>query len=379
MNRKFIISHKWAAACILIAGLIGCSKTSIAPSSDPFDPSSGAPIEFSAQDAFTKAVVTDESDIENDPAGILVWDWHTSLAYPNGTHTFDAEQVTYSSELGAWTYSPTRYWLNGTYDFAAVYPSTVAATYAPAQLGEDPILTVEDFDVTNQDDLLVAFKTGVDGVGRTAEDAVNLNFQHALSGVQIELRLKPEDFYEIEKDEDGNFLYDENDQPIYSMTENGEKIQIGTAYVTKISFNNVSIVGSLSTVNEEIVFSDWTASEAISNIEFNYTNAPIVITDVSTPCIKDGGLLIIPQNVAEGDGEMNMELVVEFPSIVKEPIKRIVNIPLKAGAAKAPKWEPNTKYIYSAIIDQNFAIDFGLADVEVVGWKYGTLGGITVN
>ena len=176
MNRKFIISHKWAAACILIAGLIGCSKTSIAPSSDPFDPSSGAPIEFSAQDAFTKAVVTDESDIENDPAGILVWDWHTSLAYPNGTHTFDAEQVTYSSELGAWTYSPTRYWLNGTYDFFAVYPSSLSASR------EGNGFNVE-YSIDSQSDVLIASQNGIDG--SNPPEAVVLNFEHMLCQLEF--------------------------------------------------------------------------------------------------------------------------------------------------------------------------------------------------
>lgn len=393
MNRMNNRTPRLAALGLMLAAIAACTKTEINTNDDlanGLNPSSGAPIAFESQDAFTKA----EGDTDPEAfmavraGGFKVWSWFQGTTSgpmfgENGTVVTDANYVADLQEGQTmpdpnWTYSPTRYWLNGTYDFAAVYPSTVLGEYKPAQTGGTPVLTVKDFDVTNQDDLLVAFNTGIDGLGRTSEDAVNLNFQHALSGVQIELRLKPEDFYEIEKDEDGDFIYDENGQPIYK-TENGEKIKIGTAYVTKISFSNVSTVGSLSTVNEEIAFSDWAASETTNAIEFNYTNAPIVITDASTPCIKDGGLLIIPQNVADGDGEMSMELIVEFPSIVKEPIKRIVNIPLKAGAAKAPRWEPNTKYIYTAIIDQNFAIDFGLADVEVVGWKYGTLGGITVN
>lgn len=382
MNNRIL---RLAAFGLMLVAIAACTKTDINTNDDlanGLNPSSGAPIAFETKDAFTKAVINNKADLEVEGNAFRVWSWFQGTTSGAMFETAGTP-VTYAKDENGnlnWTYTPPRYWMNGTYDFAAVYPSTVSGTYEPAENTTTPvILNVNDYNIANQEDLLVAFNTGIEGTGRTAEDGVDLTFQHALAGVQIELRLKPEDFYEIEKDDDGNFLYDENNQPIFAMTDSNEKIPIGTAHVTKISFNNVSTIGSLSTLNEEIAFGDWTASETKNNIAFNYTTEPITITDASTPCIKNGGLLIIPQNVAGGDGEMSMELIVDFPSIVNEPIKRIVSIPLKAGAAKAPRWEPNTKYIYTAVIDQNFAIDFGLSDVEIVGWKYGTLGGLLVN
>lgn len=374
MNRKFIISHKWAAACILLVALTGCSKTSIAPSSDPFDPSSGAPIEFSAQDALTKAVVTDESDIENDPAGILVWDWHTSLAYPNGTHTFDAEQVTYSSELGAWTYSPTRYWLNGTYDFAAVYPSTVTATYAPAQLGEDPILTVEDFDVTNQDDLLVAFNTDIDGSKGKEDNPVMLNFTHALARVKIKLKLNEDDFYVTteEEDEEGNKV---------SVTR-----PIGYGYAVAAGFKKISNVATLSGTNSTNIY--WMPSETsdgklnLSDMVVEYDTSSenseyiqLGVEDVDI--LGSDGLFVLPQSFTEDNNDANIYINVAllFPNISNRLITQEIEVPL--NTLSTTSWEPNKVYTYIGTITQEFTIEFSI--VSVTDWVDDTLGGFIVN
>lgn len=301
MNRKFIISHKWAAACILLAGLIGCSKTSIAPSSDPLDPPSGAPIEFSTQDAFTKAVVTGKSDIENDPAGIRVWDWHTSLAYPNGTHTFEGTQVTYSE--GTWRYSPTRYWLNGTYDFFAVYPSSLSASREGNGFNVD-------YSIDSQSDVLIASQNGIDG--SNPPEVVVLNFEHMLCQLEFAAKSNATDMQAI--------LY------------------------------GIDIVGAADAATYSTTSSSWTGLEYNKNIAYIVKGSDNLNgVDYTT---LETGILMIPQNLN------NVRLVVRYYGAADDntlsPQEVTYNLPTDTISA----WEKGKKYKYLLTVEENGQISF---------------------
>lgn len=346
MKRKFIITEL-AALCLALAALTGCNKKETSPVTGPV-------ISFNAEDAFTKAVVTGVTDIQNDPAGIRVWDWHTSLAYPDGTHTFDAAgtQVTYSG--GAWTYSPARYWLNGTYTFAAVYPSTVSGATYEAVSGGAPVLTVPAFDVTSQNDLLVAINNGPDGSGingLTHPDYVTLDFKHVLSNVQLKLTLDEDDFFE--------------------PTEDGGKRQVGYAYVSIVGFNNISTTGTLTASGSSV---QW-GSYGNGQMRLNYTDNPLQVTLEKQDFFGEDGLLVIPQEFADKDGELYMRVVINNSiGSNSESITKEFKVLL---ASVIDEWLPNAKYIFEGVITQELMIEFNV--IKVNNWQDEPLGGFIVN
>lgn len=348
----------------MLAALAACTKTTISPNDDltnALNPSSGAPISFETEDAFTKAVISNKADLEVEGNAFRVWSWFQGTTSGAMFETAGTP-VTYAEDENGdlnWTYTPPRYWMNGTYDFAAVYPSTVSGTYEPAENGTTPILIVKDFDVTNQDDLLVAFNNNIDGSNHPNE--VGLSFQHALSCIQLRLNLKADDFYEL--DEDGN--------PILS-----EDNQLGYATVTKVALRSISTSGSLTASRETEISYEWTPSTTVGNIEFSLSGTnPVSITYKPTDCF-DTGILAIPQGIQNSTGELYMEVNISFPGITSEPIRKIYNIPLNAGSAVVPQWEANKRYIYLGEIDQNFSIEFAVTTVNP--WEDNTLGGFIV-
>lgn len=362
MNRKNNISCLWIVLCLALASLAGCSKQNISPS-DGLDPSSGNPIAFEAEDAFTKAVVSDKTDIQNDPNGFRVWSWFqgTTSGPMFGT---DGTPVTYDANTSAWTYSPTRYWMNGIYDFAAIYPAAITTgegetavttpingTYAPASTGAVPTLTVPDFDVTSQTDLLVAFNNGTDGTGingATPPEAVNLSFQHALSLIQLELSLDKDDFY--------------------SPTETGVE-QIGYAFVSESGFNNIPTKLRLDATSCDDM--TWT-SLAVSDYHIIYEEALEI--DKAKHFFGEDGTLVMPQ-VLDDKAHLYFKVSILFPGISDRPITKDYNIQLNTLTTK--EWLPGKKYKYIGTIDQDFTIDFSV--VRVNNWIDDTLGGVIIN
>ena len=124
-----------ATLIALSAVTLSCTKTQIEPENPK-----GPAIEFSTKDPWTKA--QDKAALEAMRKGSFnVWGWFRGTT--NG-HVFDATEVydaTYNSETDSfssitpnWTYAPEspRYWMNGLYDFAAVYPfDTPNVTFNP--------------------------------------------------------------------------------------------------------------------------------------------------------------------------------------------------------------------------------------------------------
>ena len=287
MKRKFIITEL-AALCLALAALTGCNKKETSPVTGPV-------ISFNAEDAFTKAVVTGVTDIQNDPAGIRVWDWHTSLAYPDGTHTFDAAgtQVTYSD--GAWSYSPARYWLNGIYSFAAVYPWTVSGATYEAVSGGAPVLTVPAFDVTTQNDLLVAINNGPDGSGingLTHPDYVTLDFKHVLTRINFRIT-------QSEKDEINDYyvtkveLTGVKNKRTYSATPNLDEAGNVTSLTEVWNPSNQG--------NEETI----SFAKDFDSIHLKGENGGII----ELTAWGEDGLLLIPQEI---DGQMKIRVYYRY-------------------------------------------------------------------
>lgn len=135
-------------------------------------------IQFTTEDNWTKAIA-DESTLKSE--GFRVWAWFTGATSgnafgDNGTH------VTYADN--AWTYSPTRYWMNGSYDFFAVYPENSEVET------KDKDFTIT-YNVDSQADLLVATPVDAEGNplttidGGTYNSSVDLKFEHVLCQLEF--------------------------------------------------------------------------------------------------------------------------------------------------------------------------------------------------
>ena len=240
----------------------------------------GLPISFNAGEASTKAGTATLDDIK--ASGFKVWGWLTSLAHPDGIHAFDqtGTSVTYDSDNSAWTYSPVRYWMNGIYDFAAVYPSTVTAAYGSSDNSEQPALTVTDFDVTGQDDLMVALNTDVDGSQRASNNPIRLNFRHLLTKINLKIQ---QDFSEETGDP-------ENDYLIKSVTIGGVKYKC-------------SYVATPSGTAEHGYNDSWTIDNSTTSFVKEF-ETPIKLRDnideennILPLLVWDDALLQIPQEI----------------------------------------------------------------------------------
>ncbi len=376
MSKVNNIAHRLVPLCLLLVALAGCRKEDTPAPDTP----SGTPIAFTPETA-TKAAVSGKEDIQNDPNGFRVWSWFQGTT-SGPMFGADGTQVTYDTATSAWTYSPTRYWMNGTYDFAAIYPAAIttgegeaatttkiAGTYAPATSGGTPVLTVPNFDATTQADLLVAFNNGTDGTGingATPPDAVDLTFQHALSNIQLILTLNEDDFFVDAIDENGNPILDENGNP--------RKYPTGYAKVSIVGFNKIATVGTLTSIKStDTINCEWASTNFNSEFKFNYTAAPIQVTLTGEKVFGENGMFVIPQYLANASGELYMQVVIESPGIADTITKEFM-VPLKAGVSE---WLPNTKYIYRGEITRQLVIDFSVTRIN--DWEDETLGGFIVS
>ena len=347
MSKVNNIAHRLVPLCLLLVALAGCRKEDTPAPDTP----SGTPIAFTPETA-TKAAVSGVEDIQNDPNGFRVWGWFQGTT-SGPMFGADGTQVTYeydtTLETYVWTYSPTRYWMNGIYNFAAVYPASVSATYAATDGAL--ALTVADFDVTDQHDLLVAFNNGTDGTGingATPPDAVHLTFQHALSLIQLELSLDMDDFY--------------------SPTETGVE-QIGYAFVSESGFNNIPTKLRLDATSYDDM--TWT-SLAVSDYHIIFEDALEV--DKAEYFLGEDGTLVMPQ-LLDDNVQLYFKVSILFPGISDRPITKDYNIQLNTLTTK--EWLPGKKYKYTGTIYQDFTIDFSV--VRVNNWIDDTLGGVIIN
>lgn len=291
----------------MLAALTACTKTTISPNDDltnALNPSSGAPIAFETEDAFTKAVIDDINDLQVEGNKFRVWS-HFQGTTSGPMFTEDGTEVEYkklneeSIPQYGWTYEQTRYWLNGTYDFAAVYPSTVSGTYEPSTPGATPILTVNNFDVTTQDDLLVAFNNGPDGNGidgsqGNANNPVELKFQHALTRINFKITQSSEDT--------------END---YYVT--GVEL---TGVVKKRTYTVTPSIIETGAGNEIILSGTWTPSNEGNEETISFENSfdPVHLRSDNGEFTHvygwgDDGLLLIPQEI---EGQISVRVFYRY-------------------------------------------------------------------
>lgn len=280
-----------AMALVLCAGLQSCQNTEQIPH--------GYPILFRCAD-ITRAEAT-ITDLQNN--GFDVYAYFTA----NGSEFGFTKSLSYDADSKIWGYTDIEYWLPGaTYYFKAVYPNGVGEIDNTTSAQS---LTIENFDVTTQTDLLVAQTGAIDvdaSLGSpTGGSIVYLQFKHLLANVVI-----------------------------------GIKAEISGVEVQSISLEGISQTGNYNN-------GSWSAEQTTTllkeNIGITIDSDNTEFTDVT-----NGGFLTIPQNI---NGSQKLIIKTSF----KNYDITIPDIP----------WESGKRYIYTLEIKQENII---FNEPSVVKW-----------
>lgn len=278
MRIKMLVYVVWAF--VLALGVQSCHQPDVLPEAVRY------PILFGSSDS--RAVAT----LDN-----LKTEGFRVHAYfkGEGAATFD-QIVNYHEDQNIWALSNPEYWIPGvTYWFKAFYPKDLAVDITIND-GKSQSYSINDYDIRNQMDIMVAsadeLTVPADGVAPTSGSVVNLNFQHLLACVAIEVT-----------SEDDNVL------------------------VKSLSLGGIDNMGDYDGTT-------WSADNTTSidiNLGITLDDSP-EYTDLT-----NGGILVIPQEVK------GIELVV----VANKEYR--VEIP----ADKTPVWNKGTKYTYKLTIKKN--------------------------
>lgn len=287
MRKIFRIAYLALSLGVVLA----CKKEYV-----PEEPQGTYPILFSCSDE-TRAVATVES-MQGDANGFDVYAFFNTPVTQN--LSFD-KNVKYDN--GSWTYQhdnqELEYWLPGaTYWFKAVYPNTI--NYQVDNSTQEQQLTISGFDITKQQDILVA-TTGALVVDTeiqapTSGSMVKLQFQHLLANVVVEI-----------KAEVNVTIYD-------------------------VSLKYVPVKGTY----DDGLWKDYSEQ---GNIEKAGINKSLSSSSNEYHDVTDGGFLVFPNSSVDGSQHLYIRTS-----------DKTYDLPLPSTPNK---WVAGNRYTYTLVIKQN--------------------------
>ena len=293
-----------AALTLLLPALTACTIVSRTV------PAADEPITFASfLPDVTKAVVESEADMTE----FAVWGWHTDAAGATPTAIFNGERIYRDDTVpgSPWTYDVPRFWVEGHYDFYALYPYPADGSGVTANCTADGITSIT-LDSPNADiDLMTA--TATRDYPGDGDDAVAFTFYHLLSRVSIQ-------------------------------AEAGA----GAVQITSLTFSGMYDGGNYNPATASWDFTDQTADGSISLPE---GNGPIDISPESSVHLLSD-LLLIPQTPTQ-----SCTIVLQY-SVSGQP-RTPVTLPIPSE----PVWEAGRQYVYTVSV----AADVTMT-VDVVDW-----------
>ena len=288
-----------ACAAMLAAGVVSCQQDDAIPQGDKY------PILFDSPD--TRATAT----IDSLKKGFMVY------AYVDGNagSTSFAKKVTHSVVEGRdiWALETPEYWLPDTdYYFKAFYPSELSVgTLTVYNTNENQDFAIEGYDITKQEDIMVASATARVEAGASAPangSVVSLEFKHLLANVTI------------------NALSE------LATPVDIERVELRTV-ATKADYSGAWSTGNYGSGNFGYD-SDLTLNKATS--ETDYTD------------ITNGGILVIPEQI---NGTQKIYVKTSFKEY-------------DVAFPTTYSWNAGQKYTYTLIIKQE-NIEFNEPKVEI--------------
>lgn len=304
----------------LFAGFfISCTTNEI------LSPNEAPSIDFNAS-PLSRGVINSSNDMTD----FSVWGWYHPIddTSTEPTQVFDATTV--SQKGNGWKYDNPQRWKKGnSYDFYAVYPSTLQNI----EVSEGNI-KVSDFDCSATGakaiDLMTAENIGIEYIDETP-GPVKMWFSHKLS--RLKFTVKAED--EI------------------------------TVTVTNAKLYGVIYKGDYSSENGDT----WSNIERYTETTTTFKYEPENPQPLTTTGIENifSDILIIPNNDIEG---AILELTYYYDEYNKLPVTKRINVKTN----QIPGWEKGKNYSYTVTIGPN-NIQF---QPIVTPWNYSTGGIITV-
>ena len=272
------------------------------------------------------------------PAGssFTVWGYRTPTGESTPIPVFNGVEVTESD--GVWTYGgETRYWeKENTYDFYALYPSTIEASSTP----QNTYLTI-DSHTFGTADILMAARQNMSG---NSPEVVSLTFRHLLSKLQLV----------VKADKASQKIVGEiklNSAKLYGLYKKGN--YSGETF----SADDVTQNGTWLGIDGSIGTSD------VPNFNSLYPEGKVV-TPGGITAFED--LLVMPYLL---DNEVILEL--NYTIGETTPVTKTFNLAL----AQIARWEAGKNYRYSITIIDEEHILFEVPTVQP--WTSAT-GGIII-
>lgn len=242
-----------------------------------------------------------------------VWGWYADDAGTNSRQVFNAEEVTNGGN-NSWSYDGTQYWIAGkTYDFYAVYPTTVTATVSP-----DGTIKVDDFDASHTGadavDLMTASATGMKG---DSPQMVGLRFGHLLSRLS------------------------------FTVTSEGDAVIVTSAALVGAGYKGSYIGGVWNLLQ--------TSTEQSPFVSTNVSLTP----DALSATFFGGDLLLMPDADLT---DVTLKLKYQYANDTEEH-----EAILSLHTSQTEKWAAGCRYNYAVTIPQN-GVDVKLT-VTVKDWE----------
>ncbi|MBO5890966.1 MAG: fimbrillin family protein [Alistipes sp.] len=299
MRNKMLVYIVWVF--VLALGVQSCNNDPM-----PDAPKGKYPILFRCSDE-TRAEATVES-MKADTDGFNVYAYFETNT--NEKVSFE-KNVWWNESEGMWLYDDIEYWIVGaTYWFKAVYPHGIATV---DNSNSTQTVTITGYDVTNQDDILVA-ETDRGGMlvteqnqAPTSGSVVSLNFQHLLANVTIKV-----------------------------LSELATPVE-----VERIELRNIASQGDY---NGNWIANDSKCTLGIdSDITLNKAESDTDYTDIT-----DGGFIVIPEQI---NGTQKLYIKTSFKEYE-------ISVPTTLS------WSSGKKYSYTLTINQEY-IEFNEPKVDI--------------
>ena len=299
-----------AALTLLLPALTACTIVSRTV------PAADEPITFASflPDVTKAGVVESEADMTE----FAVWGRHTDAAGATPTTIFNGERI-YRDDTGAtapWTYNVPRFWVEGHYDFYALYPYPADGSGVTAEVTADGITSIT-LDSPNADiDLMTATASRDYSSANPDASAVGFTFDHLLSRVSIQ-------------------------------AEAGA----GDVQISSLTFSGMYVGGNCNPATASWDFTGRTADGSISLPE---SSGPIKVTPSEpVPVLPD--LLMIPQTPGSSCG---ITLTWTLNGTEQDPVS--LTVPAD------PAWTAARHYIYT--LKLNDVVDVTL-NINVLDWE----------
>lgn len=341
-----------------VAALVSCEKTELQENS----PNQGDAIHFGRMS--TKAQVQSDNDLLEFGVCAEMNMGNTNSAALEWSPILENERV-WRVDASNWTYTNTSYWIDGhTFSFFGFHPYTNGVIRrsndiidASVKIGTSISYTVPiNIPYAADDDFMTAYTTELANK-QSYPESVNMTFAHKLSKIDFKIK---------------------SDEPLHSYV------------IKEIGFTGISRTGSLNavcTLGASKSYSE-TISSTPENRRVTRTGLSVVVNNVDTAVevlntedsqgnVIDGGLLVIPQDIVEGQAK----LTIGYTYTQKDNNGNITDtrdltLEIDIPTSTISRWESGKSYTYTLTLQVDDNVYISTPMVEA--WGSPQSGGIVI-